>query len=662
MKKILLIELLSILFLSVHLQAQIIKPSDTADHLLWYVGKLIAKNKLKLPGGGTVTYNPSTGTVTVDGTSANDPLKTLEDKLNNEKKDEENDDKQILSEQPAGVNYGLAQSYNAAFEKVDAEYKSILSNQITLPQDNSPDPQKQAEQNFVQSMFSEGCPKMKADFDEIMAFYNAHRHDDPNSFNLPEPPRQDYDNCWQCFPHKQDEYDTLVAYYLKEVNKPESDLISKGLGIEKTMALLGLQTQFNNGEGGLENLNDQLYGSKSNPTPCSWLPGCDYDLKKALDFLVEREVQKGAYLFKKYRKDYYHLSAAVRVCLSAERSYCLYSGNDREQDAILAEIGGAMGSFKNDYFNRIFSKHDWTQLPNVGFLLELMREYELLGGSAGNEVDDFLKADRFKLSVDVDCKLGGNGEYQLAHISGDNYIRFSSVDSPQCIIAQVITGASTDIKGTNVLQLKLQTTEFVVPQNKAQFTYTGSNDWYTFIPDFRFHGCSVSGDDKDTIIVHQLSPKGDQEKWFMKAPQYGQEMDINYTQNLLMSCFLNKKETMNEAGKAKDNKTQEAMKDSARAMAMRMLQQRGIDPNSVMKQAQKPASVQNTISQTEQVVTQQLPYAPGNYLFTDPLKNGSPELFNQKLDGTKLFPENKKIIYAYFTLKITHETDKTQTQ
>jgi len=495
----------------------IIQPSDTSDHLLWYSGKLIAKNKLKLPGGGSVSYDPSSGNVDVSFPPNSDPL---QDKLN----------KQILSEQPSGINYAFAQSYNQAFEKTDQEYNDILNKSQDNLSGNTPSSPQQQEQNFVQGMLSQGCPTMKAEFDAIMAFYNAHRHDDPNLFNLPEPPRQDYDNCWSCFPHKETEYDTLVAHYMKDVCKPESDMIEKGLGIEKTMALLGLQIQFDNGGSGLGNLDDQLYGSKSHPTSCSWLLGCEYDLKNALDFLVYREVEKGEYLFKKYRKDYYHLTAANRVWLSALRNYSLYSGNSSTGDVAIAEIGGALGAFEYNYFNRIFGKDDWTQLPNISFLIELMREHELLGGAEGHELEKFLNADRFKMSIDVDCKMGANGEYQLAHINGDNYIRFFSVDSPQCVGSSVIIGPASENKGTNTLGLKLQATEFVVPQDKAQFTYEGTKDWYSLIPDFRFHACNTDGSDKDTIIVHQLIPKGNQETWLMKAPMMSQVMYINYTQ------------------------------------------------------------------------------------------------------------------------------------
>ena len=168
-----------------------------------------------------------------------------------------------------------------------------------------------------------------------------------------------------------------------------------------------------------ETLN-QVLGSNKNPTACTWM--WEAAPFKAWQELSRIAYYKADYIFNTYKKDFHRILAAKRILLRFTKQYSLVTGDDSNGKYVMSELSNAVSYFCAIYNERLFLKEDFTQWPNMQFLLGLARQSELLGGPESDVLDNLQKYDRFKLSMDVDVKIGKDGGYEMAHLQGDNYV------------------------------------------------------------------------------------------------------------------------------------------------------------------------------------------------------------------------------------------------
>ena len=506
--------------------------------------------------------------------------------------------------------------------------------------------------NFLQTMLN-NCPGLQARNDSIINFWKAHKTE--TTFDLPVPPFMIYEHCWACDTAKQNKYDKDVDMYDSAVFVEEYRWITEAIGMRRDLALMGLEsgTRLDPANVLYTQTIIEMLGSYQHPTTCTWMRDADENLSEAVDFLVNRYYYKAQALFYKYKKDEHYLQGIIKIYLKASRQRMLtISESNYSKDPTLADVGEAEYDFFVKYRERIFIKHDWTQLPNIKFLFSLARETALLGHEdqlVNNFLKDFIKYDRFKLSMDVAVKEGTQGAYQLARLTGDNYI--SAVPDDSLCMRWVLVESSDPKK---YLNLKLEAAEFMLPKDKP--IYAGTHVWKTTTPDIRFHLCD---DSKDTIIIHTIFPEGLVEKWNIPYSA-SKNPSQPFVQNLLNAGFLDIKNVKLSASEAKSNEDKmkkeiEELGVKMKAMAEEMEKQMKAGKRPIAEQMAKISKMQNMGNEMQQSFTKYVPHAIGNYFFEVPIQNGNNVMIHAIIDGKKLFPENTELVYAIFKIDVKQE-------
>ncbi|MCE7917870.1 MAG: hypothetical protein DYH16_10135, partial [Nitrosomonas sp. PRO5] len=97
--------------------------------------------------------------------------------------------------------------------------------------------EQQAEAKFFSSL-TNWCQNLGPEYDKIIAFYLAHKHDKESDLSYPPPPA--YSNkCISCDTSLEKLYHIQDSVYQKKFFEPESDMIRTCLGILKNLSMIG---------------------------------------------------------------------------------------------------------------------------------------------------------------------------------------------------------------------------------------------------------------------------------------------------------------------------------------------------------------------------------------------------------------------------------------
>ena len=626
--------------------AQTLRPDSTKkgpNSLFGFNGKKKNDSTLITGSGATVTFHNSDNQISVQLPPGKDPFKKMADQLDNTDKDAEKDAAPFLKQ----VQYApIATALTDAYKQVGEEYKEAVSNTIQLAKE---DKENQRNKNFTQHMLA-ACPAAEAQYKDIMNFIKQHQHDE--SFNEPPPPSMDYENCWSCHPSKQAEYDTLVAHYYENTFKEEIKLVKEALGIVRQEHLLGMD----NDPGLTANdpfaqALDNALGSSKHPTACTWM--LDADPMKAAQEIIEIAFRKADYLFHTYRKDFTRLSCVTRCLLRMSRQRELITGDESDADYVLGEARDAVSYFCSIYTERIFLKEDFTQWPNMKFLMSLARQSALLGNETISDelINDFQKYDHFKLSMDVNVKAGKGDDYEIIHLQGDNYVALvPDSDTLQCLRMVEASDNNPLVSGAKKgeLKMKLLDAELTGPGQTPKFV--SPHDWQTALPTFILHDCDNG---KDSMSVNPFYPEGNaRETW--SYPQAGNQ-PTPLVQGMLGAIFSSK----TEIERMQDPKVQEEMKEkimanSKQIQAMLAQMQQETAKNGKVHNAvdmQKISDIQALMHKSKSV----MPDLGGRLTLETPIHNPGPVMFDINYDGAKDAEAKVAIEYATFKLKMVME-------
>lgn len=618
------------------------------DQLLWYRGKKKNDTTLVTSNGTTVSVNRANNNVEVKIPEKKNPFQPLIDEFLKSQQRELEAKTILLSGKDALANYPVYLELKKAYEHEKKVFQKITSNQIELPKVD----EEKAIQTLVDKLLQQ-CQQKQTEFNEIVDFVKQHKAD--KDFNLPVPPDMDYEHCWDCQPEKQELFDKEVDKYIEDFFREESQRIRNLFELERNMMLLGFneKASFNG------NTNDplnvamvQLFFS-GNKNACSWMPSAMSQTPDLVYRLINHAVDKAYSLFKKYKKDYHHLVAVTRVLLSVARDRALIMGDATSGDYYLPQIASAFGNFLYDYRER-FRKPDYYVFTNTRFYFDLARQYLLAGGDQSkNEetVNWFLKYNRFKLHLDIDCKQGAQGGYILAHLKGDNYVRIVP-DSTDCVAVRLIESGDAGVKEQN-LKLHLEAVDVVSPPPRP--IYVGTHNWETSMPDIRFHLCESR---KDTIIAHAIFPEGFRETW--SIPGMG-SMSAGIVQGLLMLWFEDQNHVDESVSEVEGHKGEieaefqkQAAKMKTEAEKYRQGMTKGKAP-TMEQQAKWKRMTEDMLAISN--IKKYAPHRIGNFFFPITLKNEK-VMIDESLDGKKLFPDNTGIIYAFFKIQLAQEPRK----
>jgi hypothetical protein len=614
-----------------------VKSSAQKDTLRGFVGKWTNRKTFVIDS--SLYGGRASGTITIDA-SGNAVINTAENKKWNDKIDEQTKEtehtedfiKTTIRSEEGLVQYNLGKECINELEKVKEEIKSYKA-EMTKEEKENPDQQFRNELN-------NWCIQAQADYKEVMDFYQAHRKNRNEHYNLPAPPVADY-NCWSCDKKKIADYDSLVNNYADNFFKEEADLIKKALAICRNLQLLGVSNVYASSSDEIGQAIDRVFHhDRNDPSkngPCYGLS--ESNLWDAVHYLAQRGVDKVNQLLKENKKNYGVLKPVIKVYLSACRQAQLMGFTAAADYATLAYyIEGLYDQQKK----KLIHEKDYSQIANIPFLFGLLREFELTGGTINEdkEINEILNFCHFKLTVEMDIKTGAGRAYTLAHLKGSAKVTYE-LDSVKCLKFLL----DKDEKG--FMKLDVIANEFIAPGPHPM--YIDVKQAETPIPDIDIHFCTQGS---DSIYLHGFIPANHARGLWQVPGTPNAPMWINALDNY----FIDQKQMAADAeATAMDYKNNPqkvaAMRQNAAAMKQKMmaLQQSGLPPS------QMAAEMKKIMEQGEQLT--QIPIMQVAQLkFPVKLQTGSETLFNETFDAKKINPVQANIIvYGYLKIKLEHD-------
>lgn len=644
--------------------------SSQQTNFLWFTGYWKSKNVFVTKSytdstEGGMIYNVGGGssniTVTDDGQALLSSAQTdawnkkIDDGLNNLKN---------FEDQLNAAGNTINQWGNHLAEVVKPELEDLKQNweeekinaktDILNPQSNQQQ-HSNGLQNFANGLAS-WCNEIKPKYDAIISFYQAHKKDKESDLQNPAPPEFDY-QCIACDTNLVKQHHKQTDDYVEKFIKPEADLMNDALEIEKHLMKLGVGEDFTGTAANVSKNNDmaeeiQRDFSKKQNGVCSYID--DYQLNKAILFLVQRLYSRAKKLIKDYKNNIKTAPTVIKTLTTIMRDTELM-GFNVDENGDLAACAALIEKTLEFYSTKLFQEHDWSQLANIPFLMGLEREHQLLGSPESDFLQKIMKLlNSFHLQIEMDVKLGRNNGYVLAHLKGDEKIApiFNYADDScyRWVVVDGIDGIGFPLKkNTQNISCDLLTNEIVAPGIRP--IYTGTKKYYTTMYGLKMDYCHP-GQDSILLSGFIADPNPSAGKW--KMP-YGPPVSsgINSTDNVFRD--KNKMQEMAKSGKAQEGASQMEAEGKKLVEQMKALQQQmgnGRNPANlaVMKKMQDLATKGMNLGETAGV-------APALYIdFPLEIQNNGTTLQDKRYDATKINPsEASAIVYGYYTVRVVYK-------
>jgi hypothetical protein len=615
------------------------------------------------PGGAKVTVEPD-GSVHINSAGIDAWNKKIDEDL------KIIDDWENKIETPSSADLTTYHFNQVLLPDVKADKEDYSNYKIDPKTDVLNPEQEKRSMSDLANNVAAYCQKFKPQYDAIIAFWNAHKHDKDADLNIPPPPEFEY-NCYACDSTIRKVYDTTIAHYVRDFFQPEDSLVRQGLGVIRNFALMGMGPAGEGVSSEFDPVYDLFYKNKkdpSKPNPCAYLDL--YKLNEAVHDIFYHAYRRSQELLRRYRKDFRASTAITKTCLSGARNWELFGGTINE-DYIFQELGSLV-SQSIEFYEQKLKQHDWKQLANIPYILSLLRDKALLAGGIGEDNDlknwfdltsNYLN--NFHLSIDMDIKIGKDGGYELAHLKGETKITPDFVqDSNQCYRWVVIEDKPKETEFANKppfiwkqpvkkesqkIEFDLLTNEIIAPSPLVP-KYTGTRKYYALLKNLKMDFCNP---DKDSILITSFVPSPDSRAGVWTIPQSPPApMGI-----MGMDHFFQDEEKMQEleeSGEAQQGaeemlKKGEELKAKMQALAAQMGNGKNKDNMSKYMELQKMVAQSQDIGNSSKV-------NPILYLsFQLPVEN-SDILVNKKFDAKEINPkEAEVIVYGYYTIRIEYK-------
>jgi hypothetical protein len=498
----------------------------------------------------------------------------------------------------------------------------------------------------------EYCRQAKADYDQVISWWKTHAKDKEADLTYPPPPTFDY-NCYACDSSIRNNCQQTIDNYVRDFFHPEDSLVAKALGILKFMGQHGIES----GKGMDEQTYEKFFAANSkDPSQsgaCSYLSP-DNLAGAALD-ITRHAYARADKMMRDNRKNFKAVSAIVKTWLTAARNYMLISGNQGFEDRGMTDLGSIV-SRAVEYYTDEFRRNDWRQIGNLTYILEMMRQQALLGFNNDATFQDYLgRLERiwngFKLTIEMDIKIGKDGGYRLTHIKGEGYIMPAfQRDSNQCYKWVMADENSMDCLGfykPSVLQTidcHIIDNEIVMPPQVPKMTYVGTRTYKTTLQDLNMNFCNPG---HDTIMLSGFTPSPLTAGTWQVPYSSPVNLGVNGMEQFFEDANAKKKLVDDgEAQKASDamQKQAEQLKTQMEALKSQMTgPQGGASYEKMMELANKARSLATSAG-------------VGKMLWLDfilPVQNNTTVLVDKKFDAKEMNPQESPIIvYGYYTIHI----------
>ena len=658
---------------------------DPAHQFLWFQGHWNPKNKKQFiidkdssiaggigSPGGTITVE-SDGAVHLNTTGITEWNKKIDESL------KIIDDWENNIEHPVSadlVTYDLDQTLLPDVKADKQEYTDYKIDPKTDILNTSKEEQEKQGMNNLVSSVTQGCQNFKSSYDNIIAYWKAHKQDKDADLNIPPPPEFTYD-CYACDTNLRKIKDTLIKRYVSDFFHPEDSLISMGLRIIRDFALIGMGPASDNGgvydpgNDPFSQVRDLFNTNKKEPSKsgsCSYLDL--YTLNDAVKDIFLHEYRRSQELLRRYRKDYRAIEAITKVSLSCSRMMALFYGTFNLNNT-LEQLAPLVGQDIYSYTNKL-KQHDWKQLGNIPFILSLMRDKSLISGNSDNTnlydlysiMSDIMN--NTYLSIDMDIKIGKDGGYTLCHLKGESKIAIDFVQQENKCYRWVLAEDEPKVtkywkggdkysileipvkKQLQKIDVDLLANQIILPGAPVP-VYAGTKKYYALLKNLKMDFCHP-GDDSIILTTFVPSPNAMAGLWNIPNSKPA-PLGING-----MDHFFQDQEKMEElanSGEAQEQseimqKQGEELKAKMQALAAQMGNGRTKADMDKYEQLQKMASQMQDLANNTNI-------SPMLGLsFKIPVQN-DPVMVDKKFDAKELSSkEAEAIVYGFYTIKIEY--------
>ena len=611
MKKCFLLSLLISMVLSVLTPVY----GQKKDTLFWYVGTwknktlfLIDSNFLTGAKGGTIKITPAKQ---ID--ISNPDIDKYNNKIDDNIKNVEKDAGQISADvaKNEGVSQvALANKIKEALDKLKQEQENLKIQKIETK--NNP--------------LANDCAALEAKYNEILAFYTAHEKE--KKFNLPPPPEADYLDCWTCDKQKQIDFDKKVEDYAEKFAKQEREYLGSCLEIMKT-----LQLDIYTGTNATNNAACAVNGTKI-PTILFWLMG--------------RRGKMCKQLLNDYRKNYKTVIPVMKVCLMSDKDANLLGA---PESGMLYDLASLPRLVRDTLMKQLTKQKDYTMLSEVPLMVLMDKDYSLLSGNSDAEFlnDIIYSIGRFKLTVEMDIKMGKDGGYIIAHLKGKSNMIFE-LDSTDClhIVPDWRESLNSGLADKwNSVSMNVIALEMITPKG-APPKYIGTKTYRSTFPKIKLNFCRQGG---DSIYLQTFNPDpGGYGTWLYvipKAPPQRVPSGLMGVDRIFMDIA----DIENEAQQIKTP-------PPADEAALKEIERLAADIQKNGATAAKMKKIQD-LTQKSMQQAQETSLPLSNFKFAVSFQNKNAVLIDQTYDAKKINPQlAEEIVYGYFKIKLEDASHK----
>ena len=597
------------IFFAGELHAQ--KKTDNSFVLLWYRGKKINDSTLLKTTGEKVSYSPSQAMVNITYPTGKDPFTSFR---NNSRKNEENKMHmdQIIAGPPSSPNPpGMVVASNEAFDEAVNEVLAIAENHLRLEP-----PVLQATIQEKVTRFKNWPPEISEYYISVMDYV---RHPDPETrTTLVPPPSFSFDYCYPCDANRK------AAYTRDSTAFINSFLAIENLNMARATSVLAYMQK-----------------QKAKPGPDSLF---SFEIRtqmfEAMLTIAKRIENKLIDVWNKYQKDPAKVPFLVGLLLKMSHMHDLM-GFEKVSDfpnaVILAE---RLATTVRDVISKAKGGWDYTVLLNIRGIMYLLKYAECIGLSAEEfyqGIEDYLNWNQFKVTVDAEAKIQGEGLTELARLHFDG--PFDAFPDSTCRLKWYPHGMDS-AKG---IVFKVEDILLNTAEGKA--TYTGTREFAAKRPWLKLDFCDNK---RDSALFYPFFPYNGHDTWTMGEMKDAQ---LQVVHTLFMTCFMDvselKKRTM-------------SLHKSPLEQQMTSVYQQKVAPNmgnmNMNTTTMKPKDYERA-AKLKDAADEMIHIIWYTSLYSFPvkkqLKNYDKVVFDEMLDGKKIsqFPN---IEFATFKVKIEH--------
>jgi hypothetical protein len=326
------------------------------------------------------------------------------------------------------------------------------------------------------------CNTMAQTYQEIVAFYEAHKLE--KKYNLPPPPEADYFDCWSCNPQKQIDF-----------SKKVEDYVALFAGEEREYMISALQI--------LKDLNISLYVT-STPANTSVCAIDGYKLATILFWLSGRRSGMSKQLLKENINNYKAVDPVSAVCLRINRDANLLSASGDPME-LFGNIASLYGKLYHEWERRLFKEYDYKLLSEVPLMFRISKQMALLTGSSddGRLEELIYHTGHFKLTLEMDVKMGKNGGYIISHLKGVSKMIYE-IDSVDCIhiVPDWKANTASGITNWNSVTMTVKNLEMITPKGDPP-VYIGTKNYISLAPKLKLNFCRQPD---DSVYLQGFNP------------------------------------------------------------------------------------------------------------------------------------------------------------